>query len=487
MASPSTTTRPSSSSAAADRRPTRLALVLLGALLAAACAFSSAVFVQRHRISDVRDWGAMGYRDLDEVVARPFLPELIAWIEARPAGRRDEPLVLDAYGRALAAVRRWPEARAALARARENFGPSSPRGSASAWAESQAAFAQGDTAGALAAARIAHDGGFPVPDGWFRFLEVIAAKTPKLNRVEGRHGFLPFRLDRKPRLPQVTVAFGEVETEAIVDTGAAMTLVSESTAAALGLVPFEGTDAEGSGLHGTRFPVRFALAPFLDLAGVIVHDVPVGVVPDDALEFEGPGETIRFGVLLGCHLWKDFRVTVDYPAREIRLEPVRKGPTPGDLARANLFLLDNKPVVRGSLNGVGWFRFLVDTGSEFSLVHRAGAARFGPFLATLPVEPILVHGIGKSRSQWGKVSGITLGADAWQVYFKDILMTDDGTTPDDAILGTSFLENFVVTLDFGRLHVTLDRPELGQEWLPRASGESQPPPGAFSPGRSDAP
>ena len=76
-----------------------------------------------------------------------------------------------------------------------------------------------------------------------------------------------------------------------------------------------------------------------------------------------------------------------------------------------------------------------------------------------------VHGIGQSRSTWGKVSDITLGADAWQVRFDDLLFTDDAETLDDAILGSTFLENFIVTIDFGHLRFVLERPEEFDEEL----------------------
>jgi len=450
-----------------------IGLFLIAAFLPA-CSYSPVVRVLPHRIEHPRSL-FLNSQQFDEALARTLFPEVIDYVTMQPIERREEPRMLDALGRALSAERRYPEARTALARARDHYGKNSTRGSVVAWLESQAAFQEGNTAEALQALEQAHESSFPVPPGWLAFLRILANQTGRLNVITGDRARLFFRYGH-PRLPRIDVAVDGKKIEAIVDTGAALTLISEAAAARMKIVPIAGTDAEGSGIHGARFPVRFGLIRELEIGGLKVSQVPVGIIPDSALEFEDKAGTSRYEFLLGCHLWKEFRVEIDYPGRTLSLDRPNSLPSSEDTEGANLFVIDGKPIVRGSINGVGWFRFLLDTGSEFTLIHRAGTSRYGSFMTEAPIEPITVHGIGKSRSQWGKISHVTLGVDWYQVFFEDILMTDDRDTPDDAVLGSTFLENFIVTLDFGRLHARIRRPP---------ESEDSPIPGILPPGRNE--
>ncbi len=412
-----------------------------------------------HRVEHVR-LTSFNSREIGAMVDRGMIPEVLDWVARQPLERREEPKILESFGRALVAARKYDEARKVSMRARAGFGVGSVHSGALAWADAQAAFQQGNVRAARSSAREAKEFGFPVPEGWLVYLDSLAERGRNLNRIEGHGARLFFRYGR-PRLPRIGVEVNDQPAEAVVDTGAALTLVTERAAARWGIVPIAGSDAEGSGLHGTRFPVRFGTIDRLEIGGLVVHDVPVGVIPDSALEFESTAGATHYDLLLGCHLWKEFRLTLDYRDRLLLLVPNTGPPTAADSAVANLFVIEGKPTLRGSINGVGWFRFLVDTGSEFTLVHRAGSRRYGNALSQSPIEPITVHGIGKSRSQWGKISEITLGVDAWQVFFEDVLMTDDSETADDAIVGSSFLDAFVVILDFGHLQATLIRlPEV---------------------------
>jgi hypothetical protein len=431
--------------------------LLLGIVVVAACAFSSLLRIGRHEIRAVRTVRFNSF-ELDRIHDRLLIPELLTYYRNQSPERREEARLLDARGRALAACRRYGEAREALEKAWKRHGPVSGLGGRAAWAASQAGFQSGRAADALSAAREADDRGFPIPRGWLAYLEALDRVAPLFNRIEGERGSGRFQHVR-PRVPRIDVRMNGRDALGILDTGAAITLVSSTEARRLGIEPFPECEAEGSGLHGSRYPVRFGLVREVEVAGILVRDLPIGIVDDADLEFETPTGRVRYELLLGCHLWKEFRLVLDYPSRRYALERVKEPPSDADVARANLFVIDGKPVARGSMQGIAWFRFLIDTGSEFSLVHKAGSRRYGVLGAELPIEPITVHGIGRSRSQWGKLSGITFGLDRFQVSYDDLLVTDDDETADDAIIGDSFLESFVVTLDFGRLSLTLRLPD----------------------------
>ena len=102
-----------------------------------------------------------------------------------------------------------------------------------------------------------------------------------------------------------------------------------------------------------------------------------------------------------------------------------------------------KPMARASLNGQPWSLFLLDTGSEPSMITRGGLRKtrlFEPEAA----YPVTLEGIGKSRVSWGKISNVTVGVGAYMVRFKDIVVKEEADGIEDGILGASFLSPFDV-------------------------------------------
>ena len=123
----------------------------------------------------------------------------------------------------------------------------------------------------------------------------------------------------------------------------------------------------------------------------------------------------------------------------------------------NMFFRRMKPMVRTSLNGQPWSLFLLDTGSEPSMVTRGGLRKtrlFEPETA----YPVTLEGIGKSRVSWGKISNVSLGVDAFMVRFKDIVVKEEGDGLEDGILGASFLSNFDVEIRFSSMTLALENP-----------------------------
>ena len=123
----------------------------------------------------------------------------------------------------------------------------------------------------------------------------------------------------------------------------------------------------------------------------------------------------------------------------------------------NLFFRRMKPMVRTSLNGQPWSLFLLDTGSEPSMVTRGGL-RKTRLSEPEAAYPVTLEGIGKSRVSWGKISNVALGVDAYMVRFKDIVVKEQGEGLEDGILGASFLANFDVEIRFGAMTLVLENP-----------------------------
>jgi hypothetical protein len=113
--------------------------------------------------------------------------------------------------------------------------------------------------------------------------------------------------------------------------------------------------------------------------------------------------------------------------------------------------------VRGSVDRNGYYQFLLDTGSEPTLMTSAGQYR-----SNLPqsskVFPKRVYGLGRSQVEWGRISDVTIGIAGFGARFRDLAVKEDDTAFEDGIVGTSLLENFRVGVDFSRMVLTLEKP-----------------------------
>jgi hypothetical protein len=72
-------------------------------------------------------------------------------------------------------------------------------------------------------------------------------------------------------------------------------------------------------------------------------------------------------------------------------------------------------------------------------------------LASPKFAPKEVVGIGKSSMEWWRLGEVALGLSGFGVRFKDILVQENDTGFECGIVGSSFLKNFRVRLDFARM------------------------------------
>jgi hypothetical protein len=113
-------------------------------------------------------------------------------------------------------------------------------------------------------------------------------------------------------------------------------------------------------------------------------------------------------------------------------------------------------MVRVSFNRQPWSFFLLDSGSEPTMVTPEGlkANRYSGYE---PSAPVTLEGIGKSQVSWSKVSNITLGIGRYMVWFKNLVVNEGGDALGDGIVGMSFLAPFDVELRFGLMTLSLER------------------------------
>lgn len=392
----------------------------------------------------------------EEQLQRGYVPEVAAFL-ASTGGRTLEGVRYDRLlGQVLLEKGDFAPAVPHLERAFAGLGRASERAEV-AWLLSQDAYWAGDFRTAGRWARAAQREGMLVPEGWVVFLEAPPPRGLYGGAAPGARVTLPVDFGH-PNLVRLSVRVnGRAPEEMVLDSGASVSLLTDSAAERLGVRFVPGATAAARGLHATETPMRLGWLDSVRLGDLTLTDVPVGVLPDGTLTFETASLGVyRLNGVLGAHLMKEFDWRLEYIEKRVfarRLDPA----APRGSKDQNLFFRRMKPMVRTSLNGQPWSLFLLDTGSEPSMVTRGGLRKtrlFEPEAA----YPVTLEGIGKSRVSWGKISNVTVGADAYMVRFKDIVVKEEGDGLEDGILGASFLSNFDVEIRFGAMTLALENP-----------------------------
>lgn len=433
----------------------RLGAAAAALLAAAACSFSRETTVLPHQLVRPLPGSLVNSFNAEEQLQRGYVPEVAAFLVSGGAGTMDPVRVEGLAGRVLLERGDFKGAAPRLERAFAGFGKASERAEI-AWLLSQAAYWDGDFTAAGRWVRAAQREGQRVPEGWAVFLE---SPPPSLygGAAAGESVALPVSFGR-PNLVRLAVkANGRAAEEMVLDSGASISLLTESAAGRLGVRFVPGATAAARGLHDTEIPMRLGWLDSVQIGDLVLTNVPVGVLPDGMLTFETDSLGVfKLNGVLGAHLMKEFDWRIEYGERRVfarRLDPkARRGSKD-----QNLFFRRMKPMVRTSLNGQPWSLFLLDTGSEPSIVTRGGLNKTR-LLAPEAAYPVTLEGIGKTRVSWGKISNVTLGVGTWMVRFKDIVVKEEGEGYEDGILGASFLANFDVEIRFGAMTLSLENP-----------------------------
>lgn len=426
---------------------------MFGAL---ACTFSREFTVLPHQLAKPLPIGLVNSFNAEEQLQRGYIPEVADFLSS-PGGRSLDAVRFDRLsGQVLLERGDFRGAGPRLERALAGTGRGSERAEI-AWLLSQSAYWGGDFATAGRWGRVAQREGKPVPDGWVVFLESQAARALYGGEPPGETLSLPVEFGR-PNLLRIAVRVnGRPPEEMVLDSGASLSLLTESAAARLGVTFVPGATASAKGLHATDLPMRLGWVDSLRIGDVTLTDVPVGVLPDGTLTFEtSHSGVLRLNGVLGAHLMKEFDWRIEFAERRVHARRLDRRAVRGS-KNQNLFFRRMKPLARASLNGQPWSLFLLDTGSEPSMITRGGLRKtrlFEPEAA----YPVTLEGIGKSRVSWAKISNVTVGAGAFMVRFKDIVVKEESDGIEDGILGASFLSPFDVEIRFGAMTLVLENP-----------------------------
>ncbi len=430
--------------------------LLLAGVSAFACTFSRDFTVLPHQLAKPVPLGLVNSFNAEEQLARGYIPEVSDFLSSS-GGRSLDAVRFDRLsGQVLLERGDFRGAGPRLERALAGTARASDRADL-AWLLSQAAYWNGDFAGAGRWARLSQREGKLVPEGWLVFLESQSGRTLYGGGSAGERISLTADFGR-PNLLRLPVRVnGHAPEEMILDSGASLSLLTESAAARLGVTFVPGAVASAKGLHATDLPMRLGWVDSVRLGDVTLTDVPVGVLPDGTLTFEtASAGMFRLNGVLGAHLMKEFDWRLAFSDKLVHARRLDRNVVRGSTGQ-NLFFRRMKPMARASLNGHPWSLFLLDTGSEPSMVTRGGLRKtrlFEPEAA----YPVTLEGIGRSRVSWAKISNVTVGVSAYMIRFKDIVVKEESDGIEDGILGASFLSPFDVEIRFGAMTLVLENP-----------------------------
>ena len=433
----------------------RIAAPLLTLLLLGGCALYSEVDVVPLTILPANiDRGS----DLQAMILKADYLRAMEQTAAVEARRNPTAADLGALGTAYLAAGRYDEARTHLRRALD-LNPFRASYAQIAWDLSQVEYLANNFESSLEWALIAQQRDLTIRQWHLEYLKSLAA-VPVYQFSGEQSAPLTFAFG-KPDVPRVRarVNRGE-ELEAIIDSGAVVSIVSQRLATSLAvksLGTFEGTFY---GLLGEPIAVRFGLLETLELGGIVVQNVPVAIMPDEKMRFlisRRDGTEFRMDFLLGSNLLKEFRIELDFGrARAVFTRLTERDRRPA--ADQNLFFEGFRPHVRGSVNRRGWYLFILDTGSEITFLNsrRLGSMPVSTF--STGAHTATLQGLGGAMKRGAKLENVEVGVDDWGGRFKTLPMYEaEEKNQAVGIIGQNFLKNFNVIIDFGRMRVDLKR------------------------------
>lgn len=301
----------------------------------------------------------------------------------------------------------------------------------------------------------------------------------KIHRTSGKEvTIIPFELVNHRPFVKLMVN-GKGPLRFVVDTGASLSVISDTVAARLGIKPVaRGGGARAVGGSGT-FPIIYGLLDSLAIGEAKIEAIPVYIrtihTAPDTPEIEKADGYIGLSVLA------NYGVTLDYQAKQMTLDrsPIREEPakpdaakpadppsivgdivsgfdvpirsTSGGLASAETYL----PNLKRPLN------FIIDTGATTTVISKAavkrheldglkikgeiirviGAAGIEDGVETLGLTALTVNGLKKNNSR-----AVILNLEA---------VNETSGFEQHGILGGDYLAHFRVSLDLRRYQFKL--------------------------------
>lgn len=430
-------------------------IALVAVLVAAGCTLYNEVAVSPLNLLPTRiergsDLASM-LRKADYIRAM----EMAGTIDANP---RRTAADLASLGTAFLAAGRFDDARARL-RAALDLQPFRTTYAQIAWDLSQVEYLSNNYESSLEWAKLAAEHGLSVRKWHTDYLESLAKiaiydfKGETTDRIAFKFG--------KPDVPRITTRLnGKKDAEAIIDSGAVLSIISQRLASSLNVKSLGNFEGTFYGLLGEPIAVRFGILDRLDLGSIAIENVPVAIMPDDKMKFLiSKRERIEFRMdfLLGTNLLKEFRIDLDFKSGRVTFTRL----TPADRKfddDQNLFFQGFRPYVRGAVNRHAWYMFVLDTGSEITFLNQSRLGALPMNIFSSGAHSATLQGLGGAMKHGAKLEDVEIGIGAWGGKFKTLPMYSSAERETAVgIIGQNFLKNFHVVIDFGRMRVDLKR------------------------------
>ena len=374
--------------------------------------------------------------------------------------RRERPNAADlgALGTAYLAAGRTDDARARL-RAALELDPFRTTYAQIAWDLSQVEYLSNNFESSYDWAMIAQGRGLSIRQWHLDYLKSLI-NVPVYRFSGAPSDQLHFKFGR-PDVPRMNARLNRTkDVEAILDSGAVLSIVSRKIADTLPVKPLGDSEGVFYGLLGEPITVKFGLIETLELGAIVVENVPVAIMPDEKMRFlisKREGTEFHMEFLLGSNLLKEFRIELDYDrTRAIFTRLTERDRKPA--ADQNLFYSGFRPYVRGAVNRRGWFLFVLDTGSEITFLNQSRLSMLPVRIFGSGTHTATLQGLGGSMKHGAKLENVEIGLDDWAGMFKTLPMySSEDNEQAVGIIGQNFLKNFNVVIDFGRMRVDLRR------------------------------
>ena len=275
---------------------------------------------------------------------------------------------------------------------------------------------------------------------------------------------VPFIFERSSVIVQVRVN-GKGPYNMLLDTGAEQSAVDLDMAKELGLKLSRLGDGKvvAAGRKGTT--IYLTKLPQIEISNLLAKDILAA-----AIDFSRISQRIGIHVhgIVGYNFLKNRVVQFDYPKHVIRFyssSPVAKSQPSNTANRTVLpfrfYAGDKFPVINEVYVNGKRIKAELDTGHSGVLALTAAATkRLGLEAEMEAGEPETSEGaLGTSANRKGKLKTLTVGnvtIDSPTVSFRAAGSGLD-EAPFDGLLGNDFFKDFVVTFDYRRMMVMLER------------------------------
>lgn len=198
-------------------------------------------------------------------------------------------------------------------------------------------------------------------------------------------------------LARVPVAINGVAIDAVVDSGAGFSTLSESAAKKLGVTLMERSTSIGSSSKD-EVQTRLGVAAKMQVGDAVLSNVVFVVFPDSALSFGGG--VYKIDAIMGLPVFEALsRIEL---GKENGKESLRYGPRPGAPVHGNLLLAGVEPIVLVKASDGSVLRLFIDTGAT----HTTLSAQFEKDY------PALTAGAVKTTATLAGAGGTAEDADA---------------------------------------------------------------------------